>query len=177
MNIVIKNIKSDEEFEELCSILATGLKNNIKGNKFFTERQLTEDVDTPSLEELKFFVVGDGENIDDFIDANAERPLHLSTIDNFTDGFNLVPPSKIVSTEIQEEVRDMLDDFIYRTRTQDVKTLDEQDELISSVIDDFVDLLDDRDWTIPDDSLEELREHIQMCVMNEVVEIHGELTE
>ena len=171
-NIVIKNIKSNEEFEELCSILANGLRNNAKGHKFFTERQMTEDVGTPSLEEVKFFVWDGVTNI-----KSPLEPIYLNTIDNSSDGFNSEPSSKILSTDIQEEVRDMFDDFLYRTRTQDVKTLDEQGELIVNVIDDFVDLLDDRDWTIPDDSLEELCEYIEMSVMNEVVEIHGELKE
>ena len=82
---------------------------------------------------------------------------------------------KTKTVQIQDEVRTMLDDFIYRTRTQDVKTLDEQDALISSVIDDFVALLVDGGWYVPNESLEELEEHIEMCVMNEVTEIVGEL--
>ena len=75
-SVVIKNITSDEQFEELCNQLAVGLKNNLEEHKYSTEMEFDEDV--PLLDELKFYVTQENEDrkTSAFIESNLE-PMHL----------------------------------------------------------------------------------------------------
>ena len=81
-NVVIKNISSDEQFEELCSMLAVGLKNNLREHAYSNEMQSDEDV--PLLDELKFFVTQENEDRKTsavILKNTYLEPIHLVSYD------------------------------------------------------------------------------------------------